>query len=467
MSELWELSATDLAAKIGNREASATDAVEACISRIEAINPDINAVTVIYADEARAAAKAADARQANGEPLAPLHGVPFTVKENIDVKGWPCTWGLPAFENALAPVDAPVVAQFKQAGAIPIAATNLPDFALRWYSDSSLRGATRNPWDAKRTPGGSSGGAAAALATGMGPLALGNDVGGSLRYPAQCCGIASLRPSHGRIARASSTLPDEFSLGFQLMYVEGPMARSVTDLRLGFAAASHFDRRDPWWVPATVKNIANDELPAVAMLVDPGGSGVDQQVADGVVKAADTLANAGYPVAAAEPPHLLDAATMWQQLLFTEVRATMLDTVKQLASADAVKSLELCDPFIPDLNKNELIHALADRTRLFRHWLDFFERYPLIVGPVSTAIPFLIGDDILNSDRSREIMNSQRLVVTINLFGLPSVVVPVGVADGLPQAVQIIGAPFNDELCLQAAEVLEKKLGIFTPISPH
>ena len=169
MSELWELSATNLAAKIRNRETSASDALESCISRSEAVNPDINAITIIYADEARAAAKTADELQAKGEATGPLHGVPVSVKENIDVKGWPTTWGLPAFENTISEVDAPIVAQFKEAGAIPFAATNLPDFALRWNTDSSLRGQTRNPWDAKRTPGGSSGGAAAALATGMGP----------------------------------------------------------------------------------------------------------------------------------------------------------------------------------------------------------------------------------------------------------------------------------------------------------
>ncbi len=466
MSELWELSAADLATKIREREASASDAVEACISRIESVNPEINAVTVIYAEEALARARDADNRQASGETLGPLHGIPVTVKENIDVKGWPTTWGLPVFENTIAEVDAPIVTQFREAGAIPIAATNLPDFALRWYTDSSLRGVTRNPWDADRTPGGSSGGAAAALATGMGPLALGNDVGGSLRYPAQCCGIASLRPSHGRIARASSTMPDEFSLGFQLMYVEGPMSRSVADLRMGLEVANHFDPRDPWWVPAPLENVSNDDLPAVAVTANPAGAGVDQQVADGVRIAADTLANAGYPVEEAEPPHLVEATKMWRQLLFTEVRATMLDVIKQVSSADAVRSLELCDPFIPDLSKEELIRVLADRTRLFRDWLNFFERYPLIVGPVSTAIPFKVGDDLSSAERSEEIMDSQRLVVTINLFGLPAVIVPVGVVDGLPQAVQIIGPPFSDERCLQAGEAIEKALGVITPITP-
>ncbi len=230
MSELWELSATNLVEKIRNREVSASEALESCIRRTEAVNPDINAITIIYADEARAAAQVADELQAKGGSIGPLHGIPVSVKENIDVKGWPTTWGLPAFENTISEVDAPIVAQLKEAGAIPFAATNLPDFALRWNTDSSLRGKTNNPWDAKRTPGGSSGGAAAALACGMGPLALGNDVGGSLRYPAQCCGAPI--PRFGKdsaffVVRLSDELGKVDEPGFSALNLKGLVATSV------------------------------------------------------------------------------------------------------------------------------------------------------------------------------------------------------------------------------------------------
>jgi len=467
MNDLWELDATRLAEVIRNGEASARDAVAACIGRIEAINGELNAITVVYGEEALAAAVAADQRQADGGSLGSLHGVPFAVKENIDVKGWPTTLGVPAFAGTTPPRDAPIVEQLKAAGAIPVAATNVPDFALRWHTESSLRGTTRNPWARDRTPGGSSGGSAAALATGMVPLALGNDLGGSLRVPAQFCGVASLRPSHGRVARANATMPGELPLSFQLMYVEGPMARRVADLDLALAAMSNGDARDPWWVPAPIEHARKPARHAIALTLDPGGMGVEPQVSAGVKKAAAALADAGYVIEEAEPPEVIEAMQMWRCLLFNETRSMLLDVVREFGAPNATRSLELCDPFIPDVSKNELIRTFAGRTHLFRQWLAFFERYPLILGPVSTEPPFTVGDDVLSTERSQRLMDSMRLVVAANLLGLPVAVVPTGIADGLPQAVQIIGAPFAEARCLQAASVVEDALGTLTPIAPR
>lgn len=466
MADLWELNALDLAVAIRSGDASACDAIESCIARIDAVNGEVNAVTVVYADEARAAAAAADAKQAAGEALGPLHGVPLGVKENIDVQGWPTTWGVPAFADALAPQDAPIVAQLKASGAIPLAATNLPDFALRWHTDSSLRGATRNPWARDRTPGGSSGGSAAALATGMVPLALGNDLGGSLRVPAQYCGVSSVRPSHGRIARASSTMQSELPISFQLMYVEGLMARSPGDVLPALAACCRFDARDPWWVPAPLEQPAG-ELPNVAVSIDPGNMGVDPQVADGVRKAADALSDAGYPLEEVDPPDVAEALQTWQLLLFNEVRVMMFDTIEQLSMPDAPASLALCDPFVPVLDKDDLVRTFAERTRLLRDWLMFFQRYPLLLGPVSTEPPFMLGADLESTERSKRLMDSMRLVVAVNLLGLPVSVVPTGVAEGLPQAVQIIGPPFAEARCLRAGAAVEAVLGAVTPIDPR
>src|SRR6476619_8339718 len=194
MSEVWQLSATELAHRIADRQLSSAEVVEAHLARIEAVNPALNAVVRVLADEARDAAVAADRKLAAGESIGPLHGVPFTVKENIDMAGLPTTWGLPALAQAVVPADAPVVERMRAAGAIPIARTHLPDMALRLHTNSSLHGLTRNPWHPGRTAGGSSGGEAAALASGMSPIGLGNDIGGSLRNTANACGIASIRP---------------------------------------------------------------------------------------------------------------------------------------------------------------------------------------------------------------------------------------------------------------------------------
>jgi amidase len=196
--DLWRMSALELAEAIRSRQVSSQEVIEAHLRRIEAVNPSINAVTVVLGKQALEAAKAADRAVSGGGDLPRFHGVPFTIKGNIDVAGTPTTWGAKALADAYPARDAPVVERLKAAGAIPIGRTNLPTGAMRWHCDSELWGATVNPWDRSRTPGASSGGEAVALATGMSPLGLGNDTLGSLRWPAQCCGINALKPTLGR-----------------------------------------------------------------------------------------------------------------------------------------------------------------------------------------------------------------------------------------------------------------------------
>src|ERR1700682_2486903 len=229
---LHNLGAGELAGLIRLRQVSSREVVEALLARIGQVNPAVNALTVILDEQALAAADRADQAVAAGNDLGPLHGVPFTVKENIDLAGSATSQGVSVLAGADPGEDGPQVASLIAAGAIPLARSNLPDFALRWHTDNALRGATRNPWDASRTPGGSSGGEGAALATGMTPLGLGNDVGGSLRWPAQCNGIASLKPTLGRVPHATRIEPVDGPIGIQIMAVEGPIDRSVSDLRV-------------------------------------------------------------------------------------------------------------------------------------------------------------------------------------------------------------------------------------------
>lgn len=196
---LWQLSASSLAKAIREKKVSSQEVVQAHLDRMEAVNHKVNAVTVVLEKEDLRAASDADKKISTGENLGPLRGVPITVKEAIDVVGSATTFGVVDLKDSMPETDAPVVSHLKRAGAIPIGRTNLPDFGLRWHTNNDLRGATLNPWDPSRTPGGSSGGEAVAIATGMSPLGIGNDMGGSLRYPAQCCGITALRPSLGRV----------------------------------------------------------------------------------------------------------------------------------------------------------------------------------------------------------------------------------------------------------------------------
>src|SRR5215471_8105179 len=270
---------------IRDREVSSHEVVQAHLDRVKAVNPLLNALVRLLPDEALAAADAADRAVADGSTLGPLHGVPCTVKENIDLAGTPTTNAIPALAEAIASADAPQVERLRAAGAIPIGRTNLPDFGLRVHTDSALHGLTCNPWNPQRTAGGSSGGEAAALATGMSPLGLGNDLGGSLRNPAHCCGVASIKPSTGAVPAATVVPPEDFTISFQLMEVEGVMARRVADVRAGFTAIAGQHPRDPLSVPAVFTDLdprTTGERPAVAVLPEPPGVSTHPEVAAAV-----------------------------------------------------------------------------------------------------------------------------------------------------------------------------------------
>ncbi|MBI2760631.1 MAG: hypothetical protein HYX51_04295 [Chloroflexi bacterium] len=466
-TELWRMGAKRLAELIRAKQASSREVVDAFLARIEAVNPKVNAVTLVLVEEARAAADAADAALASGADVGPLHGVPVTVKENIDLAGSATTQGLPAFAGAVPPGDAPHVAQLRAAGAIPIGRTNLPDFGLRWHSDNALRGATHNPWDASRTPGGSSGGEAAALATGMTPLGLGNDYGGSLRVPSQFCGTAALKPGLGRVPFVSLLEPRDLAITIQLYAVQGPMARSVEDLRLAFASMIGPDPRDPWWTSAPLNGPAIAGPIKVAVTVDPAGQGVDPDVAAGVRKAADALHDAGYLVEQVEPPAIADAAGIWAKQVMTEVDATFMPLLEQVASPDALTFLRHAIGAVPPMSGPEYIGSFAARGAVARAWSEFQAEWPLVLGPVCTLPAFPVGMDIAGADEVVRLLQAMRLVVTVNLLGLPAAAVPVGVANGLPQGVQIIGARTREDLCLDAAQAIEDRVGTITPIDPR
>lgn len=464
-TELWRRSATDLASAIRNKQVSSQEVVQAHLDRIAAVNEELNAITAVLAEEALRLATAADQAVAAGDEVGPLHGVPVTVKENIDLTGSATTQGTAAFADALPPVDAPHMAHMKRAGAIPIGRTNLPEFGLRWHTDNGLHGATLNPWERSRTPGGSSGGEAVALATGMTPLGMGNDYGGSLRWPSQCNATTAIRPTLGRVPFASSLAPAEPVLSLQLFGVQGPMARHVQDLRVALKVMSGGDARDPWWTPAPLSGPAVTEPIKVAVTKNPAGAGVDAAVAAGVDKAVQALIDAGYEVEDVEPPLVAEAHAMWFKLATTEINTLVLPMIQPLISEDARHFLQLATDLTPVADMAEYAFTLSDRNRIAREWSLFLAEYPLIVGPVATSVPFKVGAD-LEKESLAEIVDSLRFLTTMNFLGLPAAVVPVGVVDGLPQGVQVIGARYREDMCLDAAEAIEQRLGVPTPIDP-
>src|ERR1700749_4891888 len=397
MSELWRKGAVELAGMIRDREVSSREVVQAHLDRVEAVNPHLNAIVRLLPGEALAAAAAADRAVADGSVLGPLHGVPCTVKENIDVAGTPTTQAIPALAEAVVPVDAPQVERLRAAGMIPIGRTNLPDFGRRVHTDSSLHGLPRNPWNPQRTAGGSSGGEAAALATGMSPLGLGNDLGGSLRNPAHCCGVASIKPSTGAVPAATVIPPEDLSISFQLMAVEGVMARRVADVRAGFTVIAGQHPRDPLSVPAVFTDLEDGERPAVAVLPEPPGGRTHPEVAAAVRRAADALSDAGYKVPAAEPPGYEQAIEPWGTLLSVDLRV-MKPVLDQLMGAGGREFLRYALGHLPAVDLEAWATAHTARHGLARHWNLWYQQYPVLLCPVWSQPAFPLDFDIESLD---------------------------------------------------------------------
>ncbi|MEO0411130.1 MAG: amidase [Pseudomonadota bacterium] len=446
---LWSLSASDMAAGIAAKKFSSRDAVCACLSRIEETNPALNAVTEVLADQALAAADKAD----QSPPLGPLHGVPVSIKGNIDVAGSATVNGCAAFQNAVAKETSPAAQNLLNAGAIILARTNTPEFCVRWETTNDVYGATKNPWNSALSPGGSSGGAAASIAARMTPLAHGTDLGGSLRHPAQACGVASLRPTKGRVPDYVPSEPEP-AMGYQLMNTDGPIARRVADLRLALGVMAAPDHRDPWQVPAPLAQPAPSDLP-IAVISNPLGKGIDTQVAHGISKASSVLERSGYDLEYAEPDSLANAVDIWKRTLFFEIFNGLEPAVKDICGPRLRQTFDLYRAATDPISVEDYHAAFGDRRRVLREWMAFFQRYQVIVGPVCTVPPQPVDYDIADVQSTKAAIASMTMLIAINALGLPSVVVPVGIEDGLPQVVQVIGAPFEEMRCLAVAEAIE------------
>ena len=468
MSELWRKGAVELAAMIRDREVSSREVVQAHLDRIEAVNPHLNAIVRLLPDQALAAADAADRAVADGARLGPLHGVPFTVKENIDLAGTPTTQAVPALAEAVAAVDAPQVERLRAAGAIPIGRTNLPDFGLRVHTDSWLHGLTRNPWNPERTAGGSSGGEAAALATGMTPLGLGNDLGGSLRNPAHCCGVASIKPSTGAVPSATVIPPEDWNISFQLMAVEGVLARRIADVRAGFSVVAGQHPRDPLSVPAVFTDLDPEnpgERPAVAVLPEPPGGSTHPEVAAAVRRAADALADDGFKVTEAVPPDYEQAIELWSTILTADLRV-MKPILDQVMGPGGLQFLGYALDYLPESDVAGWAMAHTARHGLARRWSLWYQEYPVLLCPVWTQPASPLDFDIASLDNAIATLELMRPVLPANLLGTPAAVVPAGMAEGLPVGIQVMGGKYTELRCLAVAEAIEQRLGTLTPIDP-
>ncbi len=462
--ELWRMSAVTLAEMIRDREVSSLEVVDAHLERIDAVNARVNAVVEIRPAEVRAEARNADRAVHDGATLGALHGVPFTVKTNIDVAGYATTEGAEALRDAVADTDGPTVEHMRRSGAVVLARTNMPDLGLRVNTESSLYGATHNPWRHGVTAGGSSGGEASAIATGMSPMGLGNDIGGSLRNPAYACGVASIKPSRGRVPQGNRTAPFAPGLHSQIMSVEGVLARHVGDVRAGLEAVKGSHPFDPQAhdAPLVGPRLAR----RCALVPEPFGGETHPDVAEGVRVAGRALAAAGYDVVEVEPPQLFESYLAWTDLMVTNlsVEAPFLAT---LLGEGGQRFLDLTTVEFPPSTAESQYLAHQSRYAIAQAWSEFMAEYPIVVGPTWTQPPFAHGFDIVDADSAMKVVETFRFVLPANVLGLPAACVPTGVANGLPTGAQIIGTLFREDTCLDAAEVVERAVGVLTPIDPR
>ena len=463
MTELWQHSALELAEKIRTREVSSREVVEAHFSRMDAVNGHLNAVVRRLDEAALAAADAADAAVEQGDALGPFHGVPVTVKENIDLLGSPTTQAVTALADALPSQDAPVTERMKAAGAIPIGRTNLPDLGLRVSTDSSLHGLTRNPHHPGRTAGGSSGGEASSLASGMSPLGLGNDIGGSLRNPAHCCGIASIKPTVGAVPAASSVPPEDPLLSSQQMLVEGPMARRVADVRAAFDVLAGAHVRDPLSVPASFTDLGDGELLRIAVVAEPPGGATHPEIAEAVRSAGRVLADLGHEVVEIDPPMYAEAIELWAALLIQDLTVTrpLFETVMGEGGRQMIGALI---DSVPAVSLQSAVELQGQRHLAMRLWAQFHAQYPVVLSPTWAQPAFEHGADVDAGEAL--IRDTLRPVLPSNFLGTPAAVVPHGTADGLPVGVQVMGARFTDTRCLSIAAQIEAANPPLLPIDP-
>ncbi|MEU8435702.1 amidase [Streptomyces sp. NPDC029216] len=466
---LWQKTAAEQAAAVRDGEVSAAELVESHLERIAEVNPTVNAVTQLMAERARADAALTDRRRAAGEVLGPLAGVPFTVKETTPVEGVPTTFGVPRFRDLVAAADAPPVARLRAAGAIPIGHANIPTLILAgMHTRSELFGDTVNPWNPSRTPGGTSGGDAVAVATGMAALGLGNDSGGSIRVPAQFCGVAGLKPTTGRFPADHRVLgPDDPGPASQMLVTDGPLARSVADLRLAYEALAGSDPRDPRAVPVPAYGPPLPGPVKVAVVADPGGRGVHPAVRAAVADAADALADAGYEVCEVpDVPRLDETLDAYDRITLTEF-APSWPAVRTLLGEGGDRYIQLAMERTPPATAAELVKLMGTWLNLRRSWAGFLDTHPLVLGPSFTEPPVEPGLESRDRAGRDRVASGMRLCTATSFVGVPAVAVPTGLRDGLPCGVQIIGRAFREDLCLDAAQAVEDRLGVLTPVDPR
>jgi len=463
MTCITDWTAEDTAQALARREVSVTEVTHAHLARMDEVEPDLNAVVDPLPEAALEQARRLDAE--GPDPDAPLWGLPITVKINIDMAGLASTNGIPAFRDNIVPADGTVATNLKAAKAVILGRTNAPEFSLRWFTSNPLFGETRNPWDASLTPGGSSGGAAAAVASGVGVLGHGNDLGGSLRNPAFNCGLVTLRPSLGRVPAYNPSAGDR-AMTTTMMSVQGMIGRSVKDVRRAMGPLSRRSAFDPYWHNAPSSGRARNAPLRIGVARDPFEDGVAPEIGLAIDRAAEAAGAAGAEIVEQSLPMVHEAAQLWGQLLVTETEHTMLDTIRQVGSTELLATVEAYRTHFGLLDMGGFMAAQAARQTVMRAWNEMFETVDAVIMPAAADLPYKADEDFRHPERLGHILAGHRSLYIINLMGLPAAVVPAIDTKPVPLGVQIVSAWCDDDLCLDVAGMIERELDLhLLPVS--
>ena len=477
--QLTLMTATELAAAIRSKEISSTELVESYLNRIDALNPGLGAVVTVAAESARSEAREADRCLARGEDLGPMHGLPVTVKDCLETAGMRTTCGARELADYVPDNDAVAVKRLRRSGAIITGKTNLPSWASDCQSYNELFGTTNNPWDASRTPGGSSGGAAAAVAAGLCALELGSDLGGSLRIPAAWCGVYALKPSYGVIPSRGHIPPPPGTLAEVDIGVLGPLARSAADLDLCLTVLAGPDLVEAagWRLELPASPARDLRSWRVAVWPDEPGWPLDRDVAERLKATADALADAGMRVEESRPVNLDESLNVAQRLIQGQV-ASFLPEPDFAALTARAASLDPHDQSPPaqfarniTQSARQLAQAKQQQRALRASWARFFSRYDILLCPATrtTAIPHDHNPDVdarVITVNGKPVAYADQFawVQAVGVAYLPAVVAPAGIAaDSLPVGIQIVGPYLHDRTVTAFAQTLAGLTGWFTP----
>jgi Asp-tRNA(Asn)/Glu-tRNA(Gln) amidotransferase A subunit family amidase len=463
VNDLIFLPAILMAEQVRKKRISPVELVDAHLRQIERLNPKLNAFVQVDTERARGAAREAEIAAMQEKTLGPLHGVPISIKSCLAVGGMLCESGTRLRAGFVPAQDAPLVARLRAAGAIVLGVTNTPELLMAWETDNLLYGRTNSPWDLERTPGGSSGGEAAAIAAGMSAGGMGSDGGGSIRVPAHFSGICGLKPTPGRIP-ATGHYPA--SAGpFALIGVVGPMARTVADLKVLFEVIQGPDVGDTCAAPVPLRWPSEDETQKlrVGYFEDDGRTPVTPETRQAVRTAAEALRSAGFQVEPFQPEGLEEARQLWHKL-FVVAGGMLLRPMFKGRESDLSPMLKQFLEWSadePTLTGESLLEVWIRRDELRARFLRQMERYPILLCPAAAIPAFRHGERSWRIEgKTVHYLDAWSYAEFFNLLGSPAVVVPAGLSsEGLPIGVQIVGRPWEEEQALSVAAALEKQYG--------